>query len=195
MNKKEKIANKEQFCFLSFKWNWLLISFSPTKRKFYYYSSLVSHLSLFDFTISRDAVLFPFVALISLVLPISQLWDSAKFQSQCVLYKVRMCLHSYKHEDMIKTCFRTGKNQSAASCLHYLTDFVVTVDSHICRSSISQYWCWTELCICIQHAVFCLCKGSMGMTIFIRSSVGIFIAQNSLGLIAIILSRRLDEGG
>lgn len=70
----------------------------------------VSHSSLFDFPINWEAVLLPFVALVSLVPPISQSWDPAKSQSQSVLYKVRMCLHSYKHEDMIKTCFRRGED-------------------------------------------------------------------------------------
>lgn len=110
--------------------DWLLISFSSTQRRFWYYF-LVTHPSLYYFPIKREAVWFPFVALVP---PIFQRWDPAKFQSQSVLYKVRMCLNSYKHEDMIETCLRRGENMcvyvSAGSrhWLYSLTGFVLTVD-------------------------------------------------------------------
>lgn len=81
----EYLSAGSNCCFLSFKLLWLLISLSPTYRKFHYYLSLVSHPSLLDFPINREAVLFPFVALVSLVPPISQRWDSARFQSQCTV--------------------------------------------------------------------------------------------------------------
>lgn len=43
-----------------------------------------------------------------------QCWDLAKFQSQGVLLKLRMCLHSYKQDDMIKTCFKRGRGDLCA---------------------------------------------------------------------------------
>lgn len=140
----------------------LLIPCSSTENRFYCYFTITAvwcylHLCLPPPSKGRLSYVLLWHWLLLWLLFLGN-WDLAKSQSHSVLHKARMCLHSYKHEDMIKTCFRARRENVpgfSTKCWNWLSPslfswFCADSDSsqyvrHICTTCSSCYFIMSTL--------------------------------------------------